>query len=145
MRPVVLPFPCTGSEVPSVTTVLVVDDELDACELTCRMLRDAGYEAFWATSGEHALTLLVERRQAPDLFVFDVRLRDMPGPTLAWLLSERYGEIPVLFISGYPSFDAALLRAARWEFLPKPFESADLIGAVKRMLKEPGVQARSAS
>lgn len=127
------------------TTILVVDDNLATCELTCRMLRDAGYDCFWATSGEHALTLLVERGEAPDLFVFDVRLQDMPGPTLAWLLSERYGEVPVLFISGYPSFDAALLTAARWEFLPKPFESATLLAAVRRMLEQPGRRTRSAS
>ena len=124
---------------------MVVDDELATCELTCRMLRDAGYDCFWATSGEHALTLLVERGEAPDLFVFDVRLQDMPGPTLAWLLSERYGEVPVLFISGYPSFDAALLTAARWEFLPKPYGSATLVAAVRRMLEQPGRRTRTAS
>ena len=124
---------------------MVVDDDLPTCELTCRMLRRAGYDCFWATSGEHALTSLVERGEAPDLFVFDVRLQDMPGPTLAWLLSERYGEVPVLFISGYPSFDAALLRAARWEFLPKPFESETLLAAVRRILEQPGSRARSAS
>ncbi len=124
---------------------MVVDDNLAICELTCRVLRDAGFDCFWATSGEHALTLLVERGEAPDLFVFDVRLQDMPGPTLAWLLSERYGEVPVLFISGYPSFDAALLGAAQWEFLPKPFESAALLAAVRRMLEQPGRRARNAS
>jgi DNA-binding NtrC family response regulator len=128
-----------------VTTILVVDDDLDTCELTCRMLRGAGYDCFWATSGEHALTLLVERKEVPDLFVFDVRLQDMPGPTLAWLLSERYGEVPVLFISGYPSFDAALLAAAHWEFLPKPFDAATLLAAIRRMLEQPGRRARTAS
>jgi DNA-binding NtrC family response regulator len=127
------------------TTILVVDDDLETCELTCRMLRSAGYDCFWATSGEHALTLLVERRGAPDLFVIDVRLQDMPGPTLAWLLLERYGEVPVLFISGYSSFDAALLAAARWEFLAKPFEAPALVAAVRRMLEQPGTRARSAS
>ena len=127
------------------TTIMVVDDDLATCELTCRMLRAAGYESFWATSGEHALATLVERQEAPDLFVFDVRLQDMPGPTLAWLLAERYGEIPVLFISGYPSFDAALLTAARWEFLPKPFDSATLVFTVRRMLEQPGTRARSVS
>ena len=127
------------------TTILVVDDELAVCELTCRTLREAGYDCFWATSGEHALSLLVERKEVPDLFVFDVRLQDMPGPTLAWLLSERYGEIPVLFVSGYRSFDAALLRAARWEFLPKPFTSDELVAAVRHILAQPRSQARSAS
>jgi two-component system cell cycle sensor histidine kinase/response regulator CckA len=124
---------------------MVVDDDLTTCELTCRMLRNAGYDCIWATSGEHALTLLVERKEAPDLFVLDVRLPDMPGPTLAWLLSQRYGQVPVLFISGYPSFDAALLTATRWEFLSKPFEATTLLAAVRRMLEQLGTQARTAS
>jgi two-component system cell cycle sensor histidine kinase/response regulator CckA len=127
-----------------VTTILVVDDDLTTCEVACRVLRGEGYDCVWATSGEHTLSLLGERGEAPDLFVVDVRLRDMPGPTLAWLLSERYGEIPVLFISGYP-FDAALLTAARWEFLPKPFESPGLLAAIRRMLEAPDGRARAAS
>jgi two-component system, cell cycle sensor histidine kinase and response regulator CckA len=126
-------------------TVLVVDDDLPACHMACRILRDAGFECIWANTGEHAMALLVERKEAPDLFVFDVRLTDMPGPTLAWLLSERYGGVPVLFISGYPSFDAALLRAARWDFLAKPFTPASLVAAVRQMFAEPDVRARSAS
>lgn len=124
---------------------MVVDDDLTTCEITCRILRIAGYDCFWATSGEHALTLLMERKQAPDLFVFDVRLQDMPGPTLAWLLTERYGEVPVLFISGYPSFDAALLAANRWEFLSKPFDATTLLPAVRRMLEQPSTRERNAS
>lgn len=127
------------------TSIMVVDDDLAICDLTCRMLRGAGYDCYWAGSGEHALTLMVERKEAPDLYVLDVRLKDMPGPTLAWLLSERYGDVPVLFISGYPSFDAALLRAARWEFLPKPFDSDSLLPAVRRVLDQPGSRARTAS
>ena len=126
-------------------TILVVDDDLAACQMTCRILRNAGFECVWANTGEHAMALLVERKEEPGLFVFDVRLTDMPGPTLAWLLSERYGDVPVLFISGYPSFDAALLRAARWDFLAKPFTPDSLVAAVRRMFTAPDVRARTAS
>lgn len=141
-----LPFRCTAGEIQMVSqTILVVDDDLPACEITCRILRDAGFECVWANTGEHALSLLVERKEAPDLFVFDVRLPDMPGPTLAWLLSDRYGTVPVLFISGYPSFDAALLSAGRWHFLAKPFSPETLVSAVRRMLTQPDIRARSAS
>jgi two-component system response regulator CpxR len=127
------------------TRILVVDHDLAACETTCRILRDAGFDCFWANSGEHAMALLVERQETPDLFVFDVRLPDMPGPTLAWLVSERFGEVPVLFVSDYRSLDAALLRAARWEFLPKPFTPEGLVAAVRRMLSQPPLRARSVS
>jgi DNA-binding NtrC family response regulator len=127
------------------THILVVDDDLAVCKMICRILREAGFDCLWANSGEHAMALLGERGEAPDLFVFDVRLSDMPGPTLAWLVSERYGEVPVLFVSGYPSFDAALLRAARWEFLSKPFSPEGLVGAVRRMLNQPPLRARTAS
>jgi DNA-binding response OmpR family regulator len=125
--------------------ILVVDDDLAACEITCRILRDAGFDCFWAISGEHAMALLVEQKEAPDLFVLDVRLPDMPGPTLAWLLSQRFGDVPVLFVSGYPSFDAALLRAARWEFLSKPFTREALVAAVREILAQPPLRTRSAS
>lgn len=145
MSAAVLPFRRSPRQVPTVTTILVVDDDLAVCELTCRALREVGYDCIWATSGEHALSLLAERAEVPDLFVFDVRLQDMPGPTLAWLLSQRYGEVPVLFVSGYPSFDAALLRAARWEFLSKPFGPGQLVAAVRRILALPSSKARSAS
>jgi DNA-binding NtrC family response regulator len=53
--------------------------------------------------------------------------------------------VPVLFISGYPSFDAALLRAARWEFLAKPFAPDSLVAAVRRMFATPDLGVRSAS
>ena len=91
------------------------------------------------------MALLVEQKEAPDLFVLDVRLPDMPGPTLAWLISQRFGDVPVLFVSGYPSFDAALLRAARWDFLPKPFTREGLVAAVRQMLVQPPLRTRSAS
>ncbi len=126
-------------------TILVVDDDLGMCDVTCRTLREAGFNCVWANTGEHALALLVERKETPNLFVFDVRLTDMPGPTLAWLISQRYGDVPVLFISGYSTFDAALLRAARWEFLPKPFSPEELVASVHRMLARPDERARSAS
>jgi DNA-binding NtrC family response regulator len=126
-------------------TVLVVDDDLPTCRVTCRILRNAGFDCVWANTAEHAMALLADRQEPPDLFVFDVRLTDMPGPTLAWLLSERYGDVPVLFISGYPSFDAALLRATRWAFLAKPFTPDSLVAAVRRISAEPAVSARSAS
>jgi DNA-binding NtrC family response regulator len=126
-------------------TILVVDDDLPVCQMACRSLRDAGYDCIWANTGEHAMARLVERGDAPALFVLDVRLTDMPGPTLAWLLSDRYGEVPVLFISGYPSFDAALLRATRWDFLAKPFSPPELVSAARRMLAQPQARERSAS
>jgi two-component system cell cycle sensor histidine kinase/response regulator CckA len=125
-------------------TVFVVDDEVALCRLTCRMLRQAGFDCFWANTGEHALALLAERGEAPDLFIFEVRLPDMPGPTLAWLLSERYHDVPVLFVSDFHSFDATLLRAAPWDFLPKPYTVEDLLAAVRRVLTPPATQERTA-
>ncbi len=126
-------------------TILVVEDDLQAGQLTCRMLREEGFECRWASTGEHAMSLLVDRSEPPDLFIFDVRLPDMPGPTLAWLLSERYGAVPVLFISGSHPLDAALLRAGRWEFLAKPFSQETLVAAVRRILAQPDAGARHAS
>jgi DNA-binding NtrC family response regulator len=123
----------------------VVDHDLSWAQLSCRILRSVGFECLWANTGEHALSLVTERGETPQLYLIDVRLPDLPGPTLAWLLFQRHGEVPVLFVSGYPSFDAALLRAARWDLLVKPFSADALVTAVRQMLSPPDETVRSVS
>jgi DNA-binding NtrC family response regulator len=126
-------------------TVLVALGDLAACRTTSRILREAGFECISATTGEHVMALLVDRTEAPDLFLFDVRLPDMPGPTLAWLICQRYGEMPGLFISGHSSFDASLLSAGAWDFLAMPFSPESLVASVTRLTALPDVRARTAS
>jgi CheY-like chemotaxis protein len=114
-------------------TILVVDDEPMVCQLTCRMLQEAGYVTEGVYSARAALSFLGPKRPY-DLFVLDVRLPDMSGLTLAHLIAVQYPAHPFLFISGFPQSQGERLPTSPWAFLPKPFGSEQLLTAVKQLL-----------
>jgi CheY-like chemotaxis protein len=124
-------------------TVLVVDDEPMVCQLTCRMLEEAGYACEGVYSARAALGFL-EARRPYHLFVLDIRLPDMSGLTLAHLIAVQYPSTPFLFISGYPQSRGEGLPSSPWAFLPKPFSSEQLLGAVRQLLpQEPTAPSRA--
>jgi CheY-like chemotaxis protein len=81
-------------------TILVVDDEPEIRKLVGAMVRQFGYEALTADSGEHALTLF--KNHGPlELLIADVVAPGMSGPMLADKLTALQPGLKVLYISGY--------------------------------------------
>ncbi len=114
--------------------ILVVDDEPVVRRVTCHYLVSAGFGCVSAGSAAEAMAA-VGTGNEPDLLLLDVRLPDLSGPELALDLHQCYPNASVLFVSGW--VDGMLsekLEALRWEFLPKPFTSAELVSVVHRML-----------
>jgi CheY-like chemotaxis protein len=116
-------------------TILVVDDEPMVCQVTCRMLQEAGNACEGVYSARAALAFLGPGR-AYDLFVLDVRLPDMSGLTLAHLIAVQYSTSPFVFISGFPQSHGEGLPASPWAFLAKPFSHEQLLGAVRQFLSQ---------
>jgi CheY-like chemotaxis protein len=116
-------------------TILVVDDEPMVCSVTCRMLQEAGYTCEGVYSARAALGFLGAKRLY-DLFVLDVRLPEMSGLTLAHLIAGQYPTSPFLFISGFTNSHGEGWPTSPWAFLPKPFSSEQLLGAVGQLLPQ---------
>jgi DNA-binding NtrC family response regulator len=78
---------------------------------------------------------MVEAGARTTLFVLDIRLPDMSGFELAGLVMQRRSAVPVLLISGWPAeYHGALAPDSPWTFLPTPFDSDQLLGAVRQLL-----------
>lgn len=112
--------------------VLLVEDEAPVRAFAARALRLRGYEVIEAETGESALAQLAEEETQVDLFVTDVVMPGMDGPTWVREAMKARPEARVIFVSGY-SEDS--LRENRNHipnsvFLPKPFSLADLIATV---------------
>jgi two-component system cell cycle sensor histidine kinase/response regulator CckA len=120
----------TGSPVP---TVLVVDDEEGVRNLAARMLREAGYEVLTAADGLEALSF-VQRSQAIDLVVSDLRMPEMDGEILAARVTEHHPACRFVFISGFPG-----PRTLPGPLVAKPFRVDDLLGAVQTALREKAI------
>ncbi len=117
--------------------ILVVDDEPEVAGLMREVLEGAGFDVLTAESGAVALELLAEARV--DAVVSDVRMPELDGPALWQRLKAQHPALArrVLFVSGDTLSDAARQQLADIgaPTLDKPFTSADLLGAVKRLLE----------
>jgi PAS domain S-box-containing protein len=81
-------------------TILIVEDEDLVARDTKRILKNIGYNALIANSGEEAIEI-VETEPKIDLILMDVELRKgMNGPEAAKHIIEKH-EIPLIFISEY--------------------------------------------
>jgi two-component system cell cycle sensor histidine kinase/response regulator CckA len=116
--------------------VLLVEDEAPVRAFAARALRLRGYTVLEAANGEEALDLLRQSAVHVDLFLSDVIMPGMDGPTWVREAQGLRPDVPVIFVSGYAEDVMAeqQQRIANSTFLPKPFSLADLTMAVQEKL-----------
>ena len=109
--------------------ILVIDDDADIAASVCDVLDAAGYNVEASGDGEDALARCANGKI--DLVLLDWRLPSQPsGAALVRKLVDTCGTIPIVVLSADPG-SLAEARAARvTDYLPKPFEVADLIHLV---------------
>ena len=112
--------------------ILVVEDEPMVAEITCRIVREAGYFCKWVGSGAEALE--VAKTLPADMWIIDIVLPDGPGIEVAREIHRRRPGSRVLFTSAYPEYRLAPPEAELGSFLPKPYSAAELIDAVRQHL-----------
>jgi CheY-like chemotaxis protein len=121
-------------------TILVVDDEVDLCEILQFDLEDAGYRVRTANRAAEALEIL--RQQPIDLIVSDIR---MPGGDGVYLLSEvrkkHFEQPPVIFVSGFADVTIAeAYHKGVVAFIAKPLSLETLLDVVQCNLKSRAVR-----
>ncbi|HYC31545.1 MAG TPA: response regulator, partial [Gemmatimonadales bacterium] len=116
--------------------VLVVEDEEMVRHMACRALEEFGYTVLEARDGGAALELLDSLEGPVDLVLCDIVMPGLSGPALGAAIAERAPQLPILYMSGYPSHDVArreLVPPGAW-FIQKPFRPEDLAGKVRVVL-----------
>ena len=117
--------------------VLLVEDEAPVRAFATRALRLRGYTVLEADSAEAALELLQNEDLHVDIFVTDVIMPGLDGPTWVREALKSRPETKVVFVSGYPedAFDDGQPEVMGAKFLPKPFSLKDLTNAVQDQLQ----------
>jgi two-component system cell cycle sensor histidine kinase/response regulator CckA len=116
--------------------VLIVEDEDMVRAVAERALVRQGYVIDTARDGEEGVQLFAEGKRY-DLIVSDVVMPNMDGPAMARKLRESYGDVKILFMSGYA--EEQLRESINLEnvfFLPKPFSVQQIAEAVRDALAE---------
>jgi FixJ family two-component response regulator len=114
--------------------VLIVDDDAAICTSLKRLLRAEGIAArtFPDTERLHEFG----RPCGPCCLVLDVNLPNVGGLEFMDVLLGAGVRLPVIFITGVGTVPMSVraMKAGAFDFLPKPFEAADLLRAVRRAL-----------
>ena len=122
------------------TTVLVVDDEEDTCELLRLILEERGANVVTANSAEAALASY--RLHPPDIIVSDMRLGSSDGYAFITAIrdynKEYRGFTPAIALTGfrYPGDEDRAIDAGFNAYIHKPFKPEDLISTITRLLRE---------
>jgi DNA-binding NtrC family response regulator len=119
--------------------LLIVDDVEDYLVSLRRALSDE-WTVSCASSLKEALELL--QTASPDVALIDVRLSEADpgnrdGVTLLKWVRDRSPETPVLLMSAYRDFDAAVeaLNLGAHQFLKKPIDLRNLKGLLRSLAK----------
>ncbi len=114
--------------------VLVIDDEIDICEMMRDIISPLGFEVLTTLSASEALTIV--EKENVHLIISDIMMPDMTGIDLIKQLRSKSYKYPVVFVSASDA-DEYLVKALQYgasDFISKPFDSAELIDLVKRLL-----------
>ncbi|MEM6375264.1 MAG: ATP-binding protein [Pseudomonadota bacterium] len=133
-RPVAAPVPVLSA--PSDGAVLLVEDEAPVRAFATRALQLKGMTVYEADSAEAALELLDDADLRVDVFVSDVVMPGIDGPSWVIEALEKRPQTRVVFISGYAeeAFGEIQSRIPNSVFLPKPFSLTELTEIVQRQL-----------
>ena len=128
--------------------VLVIDDEIDICNLIKLYLSKNNFIVLKANSGAEALELVAVKD--PDLIILDILLPDIDGLELCQEL-RKVTECPILFLScKNDDMDKILgLTVGGDDYITKPFSPGELVARVKAHLRRyritSGVETRKES
>jgi two-component system, OmpR family, KDP operon response regulator KdpE len=114
--------------------VLVCDDEPQILRALRVILRDAGYEAIVAASGEEALDRAAVR--PPAAAILDLMLPDFDGVEVTKRLRE-WSEMPIIVLSAVGEEEAKVraLAAGADDYVTKPFGPPELVARLEAVLR----------
>lgn len=115
---------------PDKPLILVVDDDVPMLVLMRTLLREFGFEATTASSGQQALEEV--RRQRPSLILLDKNMPGMSGPDVMQALrAEGIDRTPVLILSGEPVEPHELAQFGANGAILKPFDVPKLVETIR--------------
>lgn len=112
--------------------ILVVDDEPEALENCRRLLRRLGYDCL--TESDPVRVPDVLERERPGLVLTDLRMPGMDGLEVLGAVKRVDPETQVVLMTAYATVQTAVhsMRQGAFDYLAKPFSSADLEQVVRR-------------
>ena len=116
-------------------TILVCDDEEGIRESFKLVLNDF-YNLKFAMNGLEAIEMLKSGLN-PNLMLLDIKMPKLHGMEILKQIKKIKPNLPVIIVTGYQSVEMAqeALRNGAADYIPKPFESKQILKSVAEVLK----------
>ena len=115
--------------------ILIVDDEPEFAKLIKTRLTAEGYLVDTAEDGQQGLDKV---KACPDLVILDVMMPNLGGIEFAKIIKEspQTAKIPIIFLTAKEDEQTRIdgIRSGADYFLTKPFDSAELLEIIKKLV-----------
>jgi FixJ family two-component response regulator len=118
-----------------VTTVFLVDDDASVRRALARLIRSAGHEVQTFAAAREFLDRKPDA-DGPACLALDVCMPGLSGIDLQRELQNTNRNLPIVFITGHGDIPMSVraMKAGAVDFLPKPVQAKDLLGAIEQAL-----------
>lgn len=120
---------------------LVVDDSITVRRVTERFLQRNGLRAVTAKDGLDAISVISEHK--PDIILLDIEMPRMDGYEFASHVRNdpRIADIPIIMVTSRvgDKHRARAIELGVNDYLGKPYQDAELLEAMARLLEEKGI------
>ncbi len=117
--------------------ILIIDDDMDMCNLLSRFLQRKGFETDMAFTGAKGLAKF--KADNFDLVLCDFRLGDMDGRSVLTELKKINPHAAVIIITGYSDIKMAVdvMRQGAFDYITKPLIPEEVLNVINKALNEP--------
>ena len=114
--------------------ILVVDDDLNICELLKLYLENEGYTVFTANDGQAAVDTFAAKN--PDLVLLDIMLPKMDGWQVCRAIRKNSSAPIIMLTAKGETFDKVLgLELGADDYVTKPFDAKEVMARIKAVLR----------
>jgi DNA-binding NtrC family response regulator len=114
------------------STILIVDDEVNLCRLYEKELKEAGYTVVVANHGRKAVEL-VEGNDI-DLVVLDIRMEGQDGIETLRQIVRRRKDLPVILNTGYAEYKLDFSTWMASDYVMKSSDLSELKDKIAQLL-----------
>lgn len=123
--------------------VLIVDDDLNICELLRLYIEKEGFTVVTANDGAEAIKLF--EKESPDLIMLDIMLPGLDG----WQVCReirKTSSCPIIMLTAKGEvFDKVLgLELGADDYVVKPFEAKEIVARIRAVLRRTGTPEEKA-
>jgi two-component system response regulator HydG len=117
--------------------ILIIDDDMDMCNLLGRFLQKKGYETDASHSGNKGIAKFKESKF--DVVLCDFRLGDKEGREVLKEIKQIDPYAIVIIITGYSDIKTAVdvIKSGAFDYITKPLIPEEVVNVISRALQQP--------